>query len=625
MNKATITAPPQEILSAMQALRSDDPRTALSLAEAGISGAADRAPFLAIASLAALRLQEPDRAVPFLQELIERNPADHASRANLANALISVGREREALALVSGRQEPGMARIEGYLKQNAGATDEAIACYRRAVASNPNDLSSWNNLGNTLSETGNYDGAIEAFEQAITLAPADLAIYTNLAEALRKADRTEAHCKVLTDALKVAPDDIGILVDLGVAQAKLDDMPAAIATLRRAIELHPEFSDAHIELGMIYENLNRVDDLDALAASVDQDKAPPEAAFLFAWQARRADDFDKAAEFAAKIPESIHPMRRDHLVGGIADRRGDIDTAFAAFEAMNQAAVENNPPLTEDSFRSQVESELAEWTADWAAGRAAYQPGDGMRDPVFLVGFPRSGTTLLDTMLMGQPELSVLEERPMVAHTIKQMEGADLATLPAYRLDELRAIYFDSARHYGWDDTRWLVDKHPLNMQRVPTIHRLFPDARFILAERHPYDVVLSCFMANFTMNLAMRSFTSLEESALTYDAVFRAWERSIELFPVNHMAIRYERLVDDTGGELRPLVDWLGIEWNDRMLAHTETAKQRGRVRTASYSQIGEELYTRAKGRWVRYAAHLEPVMPILRPWAEKMGYPTS
>ena len=143
--------------------------------------------------------------------------------------------------------------------------------------------------------------------------------------------------------------------------------------------------------------------------------------------------------------------------------------------------------------------------------------------------------------------------------------------------------------------------------------------------ERHPYDVVLSCFMANFTLNQAMRSFTSLEEAARTYDAVFRSWERGKSLFPVDWQAVRYERLVDDAEAELRPVVEWLGLEWSSAIVDHTETAKTRGRVRTASYSQIGEKLYTRARYRWRGYATHLAPVMPILRPWAEKMGYETD
>ena len=142
------------------------------------------------------------------------------------------------------------------------------------------------------------------------------------------------------------------------------------------------------------------------------------------------------------------------------------------------------------------------------------------------------------------------------------------------------------------------------------------------MAERHPADAVLSCFMANFQLNHAMRSFTDLAEAAHTYDTAFTAWHRAKALFPIASHAVRYERLVEDPRAELEPLVSWLGLEWNDRLLAHEETARNRTRVRTASYAQIGEKLYTRAAGRWRRYADHLAPVMPVLAPWIERMGY---
>lgn len=612
-------------MAAMARIRQGDNPGALALAEEALKGATDKAPVLAIASLAALRSGKPDRAIPHLEALLELKPDDLASRANLANAYLETGDSTRSLELVQGHPAANLARIEGFIHQQEGDLQAAAAAYRRAVQADPNDLASWNNLGNLLAKLDDVNGAIAALEMAISIAPAEYKIYLNLAEVLREADLAEARLKVLTDARAVAPTDQQILIQLGQAQARLDDLDGAIATLRHAIELSPAFSDAHIELGVIYENLNRTDDLAALVGSIDPVSAPPEAAFLSAWKARREGNFEEAAKFAELIPETIHPMRRFHLIGGIADRRGDTATAFEAFERMNQEAVAASPPHVGPSFRETVEADLEKWTDEWASGWRDFEAGDGLRDPIFLVGFPRSGTTLLDTMLMGQGTLSVLEERPMMARMTRLFGDEDLPDFSADRIHELRSAYFGFAREFGWDDSKWLVDKHPLNMERVPTIRRLFPSARIILAERHPYDVVFSCFMANFQLNLAMRSFTSLDEAARTYDAVFRAWERGISLFPIDHHAVRYERLVEDARKELTPLVEWLGLEWNDRLLDHTETARERGRVRTASYSQIGETLYTRASGRWRRYADQLAPVTPILRPWAEKMGYETE
>lgn len=614
--------PPEELVAAMRKLREGDSRGALDLAEAALAAAVDPAPYLALGSLAALRLGEPAPAIPLLRKLLEIHPGDTASRANLANALVEMGDPAEALALVEGSDGPGLARIEAVARQQLGDAEGAAAAYRRALEAQPNDAISWNNFGNALAQTGRYDAAIQSFERAITLAPRQASIYLNLADVLRRADRGAARLKVARDAAAIAPDDRAVLTELAMAHAHVEDLDAAIAVLEDVVERHPDFGESHIELGRLYEALNRVDDMAALVARIDPDAAPPEAAFLFAWQAQRENRFDEAAELARAIPETIHPMRRLHLVGSIAERRGDSMSAFAAFEAMNEAALADSPAQDGPTFRQTVERDLARWSEDWRANWRPVEIADAMRDPIFLVGFPRSGTTLLDTMLMGQPELSVLEERPMIAQSMQSLGDEDLATLSSERVAELRDAYFDAAREYGWDDARWLVDKHPLNMARAPLIHRLFPRARFILAERHPYDVVLSCFMANFRLNFAMRSFASLEEGAHTYAAVFSAWERARALLPLETHAVRYERLVVDARAELSPLVEWLGLDWHDRLLAHTETAKTRGRVNTASYSQIGETLYTRASGRWRRYTGPLEPLTPILAPWAERMGY---
>ncbi len=623
---SVVSAPPRALADAIRLMRSGDLAAALRTAEGALADASDRAPFLALASLAALRLGKAAEAVPHLRELTTLHPDDKASRNNFVTALAEAGEIDEALALAAGSKEPALARVEGHIHQQRGELDLAAAAYQRALDGDPNDLTSVNNLGNVLTSLERFDDAIHAFERAISLAPADVPIYLNLAETLRIADRPGPRVKVLMDALAIAPTNLRVLTDLGMAQAHNDEIDQAMETLRRAMALADGFSEAHIEYGMLLESLNRTDELADLVRSFKREDAPPEAAYLIAWDARRAGDFEEASRIAEVIPDSVNPMRRWQLVGGIADRMEDAAKAFLAFERMNAAALVDARAEVGPTYRERVETQLRNWTPSWAASWSDLAPSDdGLKDPVFLVGFPRSGTTLLDTMLMGLPELSVLEERPMMARVARSAADETLPTMTPARIAELRSTYFAAAREFGWDETRWLVDKHPLNMQRVPLIRRIFPNARIILAERHPYDVVLSCFMANFTLNHAMRSFTSLDEGARTYDAVWRAWSKGVELFPVDWQAVRYERLVDDPRAELEPLVEWLGLEWNPRLLEHTDIARERGQVRTASYSQIGEQLYTRARYRWRRYSEHLAPVMPILRPWAERLGYETA
>lgn len=620
---ATTAATPPALAEVIRLRQAGDAAGALSLAEAHASVTEAGAPFLAIAGLAALELGDGVRALAHLEPLARLRPDDLEIRADLAKALLAASREDDALALAAGSDLPALARIEAWVRQQRGEHALAVAAYARVLTAEPGDAASWNNLGNIYAAAARFDQAITAFEHAITHHPGEPGMYLNLADVLRRADRGAARLKVARDVAAIAPEDRAVQTELAMALAHNELLDEAIAVLEAAVVRWPEFGESHLELGRLYEATNRTEALGAFLASLDPASSPPEIAFLHAWLAQREGRFDDAARHAEAIPPTIHPVRREALIGNIAERLGDPTRAFAAFTAMNAAAMAEAPPRRGPRFRETVEADLAQWTPEWAARWAPPPASDpARRDPVFLVGFPRSGTTLLDTMLMGLPQLCVLEERPMIADTTAMLGKADLAALTPQQCEQLREGYFASGLHHGWDGTRWLVDKHPLNMARVPLIHRLFPQARFILAERHPADVVLSCFMANFTLNHAMRSFTDLEEAALTYDAVFRAWHRAGELLPISSHAVRYERLVENPSAELRPLVDWLGLPWDDRLLAHEETARTRTRVRTASYAQIGEPLYTRARGRWERYAEQIAPVMPILQPWIARMGY---
>lgn len=618
---------PAALASALDAVmrmrRAGNAAGALALAETHAAPNEGGAPFLAIAGMAALELGDAPRAFRHLEPLALLRPDDLDIRGDLAKALLALGREDEALRLADSSAHPELARIEAWIRQQRGEDGGAVAAYARVLKAEPADAGSWNNLGNVHAAAGRFDEAIVAFEHAITYRPNEPGIYLNLADVLRRADLGVPRLKVARDAAALAPGDRAVQTELGMALAHNEEIEEAITVLEAAVTRWPDFGESHIELGRLYEATNRTEALAAFLATLDPAACPPEAAFLHAWLAQREGRFEDAARHAAAIPETIHPMRREALIGAIAERLGDGPRAFAAFTRMNAAALDDSPPRAGPSYREGLEADLARWTPQWAARWVPPPvPDPARRDPVFLVGFPRSGTTLLDTMLMGLPELCVLEERPMVAETMHLLGGADIGALSQPQCAQLRDAYLASALRHGWDGQRWLVDKHPLNMANAVAIHRLFPNARFILAERHPADVVLSCFMANFTLNPAMRSFTDIGEAAHTYDAVFRAWHRASELFPVETHAVRYERLVEDARAELEPLVEWLGVAWSDRLLAHDETARNRGRVRTASYSQIGEKLYTRASGRWRRYEAELAPVMPILAPWIARMGY---
>ena len=202
----------------------------------------------------------------------------------------------------------------------------------------------------------------------------------------------------------------------------------------------------------------------------------------------------------------------------------------------------------------------------------------------------------------------------------------DLGALPNLNsgdLERARSAYFGELdRHVDRAAPGLVVDKLPLNMLGLPLIRALFPDAPVIFARRHPCDVVLSGFMQSFVMNEAMACYLDLGDAADFYDVGMNVWQRSSELFPDRiHISV-YERLVADPEASLRPLVDFLRLEWRPELLDHQSTAVARGAISTPSYDQVVQPLNMTASGRWRRYEEQLAPVLPVLLPWAERLGY---
>ncbi|HZZ87221.1 MAG TPA: sulfotransferase, partial [Caulobacteraceae bacterium] len=253
--------------------------------------------------------------------------------------------------------------------------------------------------------------------------------------------------------------------------------------------------------------------------------------------------------------------------------------------------------------------------------------GPGVRGHAFLVGFPRSGTTLLEQALAGHPDLVALEEAPTLAEAYDAMlatpDGlARLAQLPPAEADHWRGVYWRVVAERGADVAgKVFLDKAPAGTLYLPLIARLFPQAQLLFAVRDPRDVVLSCFRSSFQMNALTYAFTDLAETAACYAAAMDLAGVYRETLPIQPLEIRYERLVDDFEGELKRIAAFLGLAFQPAMLDVAATAKRRT-VRTPSAPQVRAGLNRRGVGRWRSYEQELAPVMPLLAPWIERLGY---
>ncbi len=586
------------------------------------------------------------------------SPAQAVSRAR---ALLSGGRRAEAGALLrqvlyreSGHREA--RRLLAGLGPDArprprlGAEDRAI---RQAVTEAVH-AGQWrrvaelaapllgrqpllgdmaNALALALRHQSRPNEALRVLDHAIRCDPALPDSYVNTAMILRHTLQFDAALQAALAGFDVAPDLPAVRMALGHAHFDLEQVSEAETHLRRAAELDPANPLAHDALCRALALLNRLDDLDTALAEAET-RCPGDR-FLTIHRAgllaRRGDPEAALALLDGVDLDGLAPETRATAAATRAralDALGRYDDAFAAFAEMN--ARQARVSLTaggDNPFPAQIEARLA-GIGDLPRGGWAPEPDDGWT-PVFLVGFPRSGTTLLDTLLRSHGACAVTEERPFVDRSLGRgirpgQEAADLAALApearAARRAAYRALYeADLDAPLGG---RRAVDRLPFNMLQAAVIARHFPGARFILALRHPCDCVLSCFMQSFASNPANDTFLDLATAAQSYDRAFTLWEACRERLGLDVVEVRYESVIDDVQAALTPVLERVGLDWHEGMRDHRATARNRKVIRTASHDQVTRALYRSAENRWRHYRKHMDPVLPVLAPWADRYGY---
>jgi tetratricopeptide (TPR) repeat protein len=587
----------------------------------GVRGAA----LAGLCGMTALQLGRSHDAVPHLRSALAETPANLALRSSLAFALVNSGDFEGARKVAEGADVPQLRRIIAFVDHQQGRAEQAIAGYRRVLAEFPQDYESWNNLGLLLAAAGELSEAVEAFDRSGEVRP-EASVHINRSRALARGARHLERQIDLRAAVRQFADNAALHVELGLAEAACGDFAAAEIAYHQALRLDPALPAAYLEYGMLLEALNRLSDMRVLIAQAHEiGLEGGEIAFVEAWLFKREGRFVEALQRAETTAAKTEPSRHAQLVGEIYDQLGDPDRAFAAFSEMNRISA-SDPSVAfaeAQDFPGRVVGEIERLTSEAIAGWSRGKVKDQPPSPVFILGFPRSGTTLLDTLLMNLSELQIFEEAPMVERVEAMLDSpGQVGTLSDGELELLRQAYFKEANAVQALDGRTIVDKFPLHLVRIALIHRLFPEARLILVERHPCDVILSCFMARFQVNKAMVQFRTLEGAARLYDLAMTAWTRAEELLPLSVHRVRYEHMVADLAGEMRPLLAFLGLPWRDEVLDNHASAVRRRHIATASYAQVVEPIYSRAAYRWERYRSHIEPVLPILMPWIERLGY---
>jgi hypothetical protein len=276
------------------------------------------------------------------------------------------------------------------------------------------------------------------------------------------------------------------------------------------------------------------------------------------------------------------------------------------------------------------EQRLAEYFARADAAQWRATPQQFPQTHVFLLGFPRSGTTLLEQVLAAHSDVLAMEERACLMDAAVEFFGTNagldrLAALSDSQLEPWRQAYWKRVEEAGIAPSKPVfLDKMPLNAVFLPLIAKLFPAAKILFALRDPRDVVLSCFRRRFAMNAGMVEFTSLQTTASYYGAVMRLMQIYRQKLALEMFEARHESLLGDFAGETRRLCDFLGVEFQDRMGAFTHQARSQN-IDTPSGAQVARGLSSSGLGQWRRYAHALQPVLPLLAPFVSQFGYPEN
>lgn len=641
-----------EFTQALDAFQRGDLDQARAIASDGLRSAGGSPQLQHLAGLIECRLGRPGEGLVWLQRASEAEPDNVGYKVMLVRALIDCGRPAEALSAApmpegSSPAELALLHARAEAAEAAGEDAAAVQAWGRFCSTGAGDWRAWSSYGAALSRSGRWPEAARALAEATELNPKELQLRRSLATAYAESGDHDSAADTLKDWADAAQAGAHDRMHLARLLADLGRDEEAIAqldiVLRASIGKGFDGSGKGLvtaarddrgqlrlpliaEMARLLERTNRIDALrelldDAEGEGVARDRL----AFPAAAVALRDGDAQAARQLLEGDDPSADPLRWRRLMVRIADALDDSQTAFEQAEAMNRSVPDRDRWLSIGSeYVASVRAVADRVTADWAAQVRPLPPLAERANPAFLVGFPRSGTTLLDTFLMGHTGTAVIEEVPLLTLAQQRLgDGEDLPQRTAEELEAARNVYLDGiSGHVPAGFGGLVIDKLPLNMLAPRFIHTLFPGARLIFAQRHPCDCVLSCFMQPFALNQSMACFLDLELAASFYDSAMTLWTRCTEVLPLDVHGVVYEELVEDPEAALRPLIAFLGLDWREDLLDHRSTARARGAISTPSYDQVAQPLTRAPAGRWKRYEKQLEPVLPILLPWAERLGY---
>ena len=492
----------------------------------------------------------------------------------------------------------------------------------------------------TLCNSGRYEEAKKIYEEVLRHRPKEIRGVSGLWLCLAELGQSERALEVARRALKLEPDNLTFINEFTVMLFNSGKIEESLEWAKRAVKMGPEGARSYVFIANCYEKLHRIDD--ALEANRLAQIASPQIKYLNFQEAKliaRNGDYERARDILQETSQApgLQPELRTQIfgeLGRILDKLKNYDQAYEAFAQSGHEAASNprmqkfklgyRPGLINAYIKGLTEERLKKWKPE--------DLKDDSWTPVFLVGCPRSGTTMTEQVLAAHSVIRTTDEQPYLEHM--RMEWARIVGanpdlgLMADRLDvktilQLRKIYrekveADQQSPIGSDI---VIDKLPLNIMNIGLINLIFPEAKIIVALRDPRDACLSCFMQDFELNSAMIHFLALDRAVHFYTQVMGAWLHFRDIISLSHLTVRYEDTVQNLEFEAKRLMDYLDLDWEPGILQFHQRAKERV-IATPSYVAVTEPVHTRAIGRWKNYHRQFAPLLTELEPFLREFGY---
>jgi tetratricopeptide (TPR) repeat protein len=575
-----------------------------------------------------LDMRRPQEAADVLEEAVRLDAKDGEAWFNLGKARAVLGRgpaadeafeksfelnpARKALALAAEHQHAGRwaeaeklcrevlrgeprnvnaLRLLGTCAAHAGRQREAERLLRRAVAQAPDYTEAQLDLGRLLKEQQRLEEAITQFEKAIELEPGNFQghflLASVLAPAARSYDAIEAYRKVL----ELRPKHPGAWLGLGHMLKTVGRQDEAIEAYRECIRLKPGNGEIYWSLANL--KTYRLTDADIEEIETQLQREPD------------ADDPDTQSR--VNFLFALAKARED---------RGDFERAWRCYEEGNstQRMEENYDPVRTEVLNDAIIQVFDRELLESRAGQ-----GHSSGEPIFIVGLPRSGSTLLEQILASHSQVEGTAELPyvgIVSNSVgrNRADGVNyphaVRSLDAEQLRQLGQDYLDLARIHRSEGRPRFIDKMPNNFPAVGFLQLVLPNAKIIDARRYPLDSCLSCYRQLFARGQSFTyDLTDIGEYYLQYQRMMDYWH---EVLPGRVLTVQYEDMVTDFDSQVRRLLDYCELPFEDNCVRFWETERP---VRTASSEQVRQPIYTQSIHRWRRYEQHLGELIEVLEP----------